>query len=209
MADAILSEGAVADANGYGLLQTINIFEAEDRTFEKWAASAANPYTYGTINRQTLLAHGNRARIPLPEVIHYYQDAWITGFWNVYRFARVILLQTLARLTMRVSLYPELAPMTTRMDRVREKVFREVDTMVNDICASIPYTLGKVDAGGWITRNPEKSLSNKAISGYTSVWPLRLALMVGTPTDSQKRYIFDQLAYIEGSMGIKQAKLNV
>jgi hypothetical protein len=191
MADAILTEGTVADANGYGLLQTINMFEAEDRSFEQWVAAAVDPYTYGALDRQTLLAQGNQAGIPLPTVIHYYHDPWIAGFWNVYRFARVILLQALAHLTMRVSLYPELAPMTPRMDGIRQKVFREVDAMVNDICASIPYTLGKVDAGGWIMRNPEKSLSNQAISAYTSVWPLRLALMVRTLMDSQKKYIFD------------------
>jgi hypothetical protein len=70
---------------------------------------------------------------------------------------------------MRVSLYPELAPMTLCMDRIREKVFREVDAMVSDIRASMPYTIGKVDAGGWILKNSQKSIENKAISGYTSV----------------------------------------
>jgi hypothetical protein len=209
MADAILCDGTVADANGYGLLQAINMFEAEDRSFEQWAAASVSPYTYGVLSRDKLLKNGNHAGIPLPEVIHYYHDSWITGFWNVYRFARVVLLQTLAQLTMRVSLYPELAPMNPRMEAIRQKVLLCVDGMVNDIFASIPYTLGKVDANGWILKPDHRSLSSKAISGYTSVWPLKLALMVRTLTDAQRKYIFDQLAYIEGSMGIKQAKPNV
>ena len=210
MADAIMAERATADANGHRLLQMISKFEAEDRSFEHWAAAAVTPYTYGTIDRQTLLAQGNGAKIPLPDAVHYYHDSWIAGFWNVYRFARIVLMQTLARLAMRVSLYPELAAMTPRMDGIREKVARDVDAMISDIFASIPYTLGKVDKGGWVVKSPKKSLSNKAISGYTSVWPLRLATtMGGTLTDSQQRYIVDQLAYIEGTMGIKQAKPNV
>jgi hypothetical protein len=203
-------EGAVADANGYRLLQTVNMFETEDRSFETWTAACVSPpYNYGLISRSVLLAKGNMAGIPLPEVVHYYHDIWVAGFWNVYRFARVILLQTLAQLTMRVSSYPELAPMTSRMDRIREKALREVDAMVNDICGSIPYTLGKIDEGGWILKNDVKSISMKAISGYTSVWPLRLALMVKTLSEGQKKYIFDQLAYIKGSMGIRQARPNV
>ena len=95
------------------------------------------------------------------------------------------------------------------MDRIRKKVFREVDIMVNDICTSIPYTPGKVDEGGWILKNDAKSIRMKVISGYTSVWLLRLALMVRTLSNGQKRYIFDRLAYIEGSIGIKQAKPNI
>jgi hypothetical protein len=203
-------DGTVADANGHRLLQTINMFEAEDRAFETWAATCLEPpYNYGKIDANVLLAKGNLAGIPLPETVHYYHDPWIAGFWNVYRFARVILLQTLAQLSMRASLYVELSSMTPRIDQIRERVFREVDAMVNDICSSIPYTLGKVDADGWVYRHDSNPISRKAISGYTSVWPLRLALMVRTLSDSQKKYIFDQLAYIEGSLGIMGAKPNV
>lgn len=186
------------------------MFEAEDRAFEAWTVECGKPpYNYGKLDANVLLAKGNLAGIPLPETVHYYHDVWISGFWNIYRFARVVLLQTLVQLSMRVSLYPELAPMTPRMDRIREKVFREVDAMVNDICSSIPYTLGKVDAGGWIYRRDSNPISMKAISGYTSVWPLRLALLVKTLSDSQRKYIFDQLAYIEGSLGIMGAKPNI
>ena len=210
MADETLKERTIAEANGYRLLQIINMFEAEDQAFETWIASCAEaPYNYVETDATGIAAHGNMAGIPLPKVVHYYHDVWIAGFWNVYRFARVILLQTLAQLTMRVSLYPELAPMNLRMDRIRAKVFSQVDAMVNDICASIPYTLGRVDAGGWTVDNEVNPISLKAISGYTSIWPLRLALMVETLSDFQRKYILDQLAHIEGSMGIKQAKPNV
>ena len=80
MADAALTEGTVADANGYGLLQLINMFKAEDRSFEEWTAAAVNPHSYGSLNQEILLAKGNRAGILLPEFISYYHDVWIAGF---------------------------------------------------------------------------------------------------------------------------------
>lgn len=86
------------------------------------------------------------------------------------------------------------------MDQIGKKVFREVDAVVNDTYVSIPYTLGKVDAYGWVLRSPEKLISQKAIAGYTSVWPLRFALrfalVVRTSTDAQREYIFE---YVLGS----------
>ena len=99
--------------------------------------------------------------------------------------------------------------MMSRMERIRAKVLSQVDAMVNDICASIPYTLGRVDAAGWTVYNEPNPTNMKAISGYTSIWPLRLALMVKTLSEGQKRHIIEQLAYIEKSMGIKHAKPNV
>lgn len=92
------------------------------------------------------------------------------------------------------------------MELLKARVIRDIDQMVNDICSSIPYTLGWVDAGGWVV---EKGPTiRKAISGYTSVWPLKLTLMVKTLTDLQKKHIIEQLAFIKGSIGIKQAKPN-
>lgn len=91
------------------------------------------------------------------------------------------------------------------MDLLTAKIFSEVDIMTDDICASIPFTLGKVDANGWTPEHGPGAVGTKAIAGYTSIWPLRLALMVKTLSVEQKRYIFKQLEYIEGSMGIRQA----
>lgn len=203
-ADKILQNQTNFDeAAGVQLLQVIEMFEAEERNFEIWRDGAVYPYSYGILNREALLGQDNVPDIPLPEEIHYYSDVWIAGFWNVYRFARFVLLQTLAKLADRVSMHPELAIKVPEMEQLKTWIFVEIDKMVNEICASIPFCLGKVHENGWISY--EGGVASKAINGLSCIWPLRVALMVKTLSPLQKKYIFDQLRYIQGSFGVRTA----
>jgi hypothetical protein len=78
-----------------------------------------------------------------------------------------------------------------------------IEKMVNDICCSIPYILGEVNERG-VT--PPNSQGVKAFAGYTSIWALRITPMVKILSTDRKRFILQQLEYIEGTMGIKQAR---
>jgi hypothetical protein len=174
--------------------------EAENRRFEVWRDTATYPFIYGLLDRSSLISQGNPDGIPLPKTIHHYQDFWMGVCWNVYRFARLQLLQTLATCVSRAREYPHLQTKFPEMEKIGIKISADIDATVNDTCASIPYILGVVDEQGWTHGVRKSELHKKALTKPNSVWPLRFLLMVKTLSDEQRTYIVEQLDYMNPKM---------
>ena len=199
VADSILLEEP-SQKSGARLLRIIFMGLAEDRRYELWRDTAEYPYLYGFLDRSSLIAQGNPDDIPLPSTIHHYQDLWIGVSWNVYRFARLVLLQTLSQCVSRVREYPDLQYKIPEMEKIGIKISADIEATVDDTCASIPYILGVVDDQGWTHGVYKSTLHTKALAKANSMWPLRCLLMVKSLNAEQKTYIFEQLKYMNPKM---------
>ncbi|KAE9372470.1 hypothetical protein N431DRAFT_558297 [Stipitochalara longipes BDJ] len=120
---------------------------------------------------------------------------------NVY-FKSIILLQTLLALTIKVTFHTHLSYAFVEMELLRLKTEKCIHEMVNHISFSVAEVLGNLEEEIWNTRTPQ---DGKAAAGYTSMWPLNIALSVKTLSQEQRAYIFRQLNFIHSRLGLRQA----
>ena len=123
--------------------------------------------------------------------------------WNVYRAARIILLQTLLNLGIRALLQTDLSHLAQYMQNLQLQTSKYIYEMVDCISNTTEVVLIKLDGRGWSERG---SQDGKAIAGYTSVFPLKVASSVKMISDEQRKHIGGQLEFIETTLGLRQAQ---
>jgi hypothetical protein len=144
----------------------------------------------------------NTARAKLPDVVHCYKDILTPGVWNTYRAARIILLQTIARLAALANLQPALSSVSVNIEEIGLKASYDLRTMVSDIFASIPYALGQVNEKGWVSRDAQPQ---KAFVAMNLILPLGVVLMADILTAEQRVYALEQLDCIHETTGVVHA----
>ena len=77
----------------------------------------------------------------------------------------------------------------------------KIQSLVSDICASVPYLLGELDQEGRL-QHPQHI---KAIGGFYLLFPLRAMLFIEKVDPDQKAWIRKRLAYIKNALGIQGA----
>ena len=114
---------------------------------------------------------------------------------------RIMLLQSI----LRCSLYQESSsssgPLSLEVTGTNIPVEDEMQEMVNDIFASVPYLLDEVDQDGNLKTPQQK----KAVGGMFLLWPLRLMLFQGPINPTQRDWIIERLVFIRNSLGIHKA----
>lgn len=201
LADSVLRRISNGESSDQELLQVLAMAQYEDQNFELWEHETEDPFVFWTVNRESLL-RSNTARAKLPDVVHCYKDILTPGLWNTYRAARIVLLQTIARLAARAKLQPGLSSVLLEIEGISLKAFNDMNTTVSDIFASVPYALGQVNEKGWTPRDAQPQ---KAFVAMNLILPLRVVLMVDTLTAGQRDYVFEQLDCIHEKTGVVQA----
>lgn len=77
----------------------------------------------------------------------------------------------------------------------------ELQKLVNNIFASVPYLLDEFDQDGSL-KSPQQK---KAVGALFLLWPLRLLLFCGPIDSAQRAWITERLMFIRNVFGIHKA----
>jgi len=167
VADVIRAE-TPSSASSHRLLDIMKSMEAEDTKSVAWIAA----------HTQTSLQHGTSLSS------EYVRESLLaTGYVHVYRAARIILLQTLFALTIKVTFHSDLSNKFKRWSCPKAQAEYNIQDMVNDISLSVSEVLENLEEESW---NKRKSQDDKATAGYVCLWPLNIAFSVKTLGDEQR-----------------------
>ena len=139
-----------------------------------------------------------------PGDVYVYSDMWIANTWNLYRWSRLVLQIFVIRLATWLQL---LVPLDSGPEFQRRAEVTK--NLVNDICASVPYSLGyarRLDGKARALKDEESSPLN-AIGGYTTLAPLAMATVIDGVPPEQRLWLRGRLAYIGREKGISRGTL--
>ncbi|KAE8441830.1 hypothetical protein EG329_004283 [Mollisiaceae sp. DMI_Dod_QoI] len=184
--------------------ELIRAAEELDRELANWARRIHIKWSYTAITRMgcSLGPHSSSSSF-VPSQIHRYPNIYAARVWNLYRVYRLIIQSILLRVSSSIYLQAN-----HHQDRV-EKANR---TMVEDVCASVPFLLGydltelkrptdsfQHESFPW----PQSSMNKTSISGHTGkfslIWPLYIACSVSSISETQRRWMRAQLRWIAES----------
>lgn len=175
-----------------------------DSKLQSWNYNLSEPYRYMELSIAETPFQQQPNLLPMqPKNVHVYHDIWMASLWNHYRFVRIRLLQTLTDCESRLNLTerPEAQMYGSNTNRTTWE-----DTlvkMVDDICASVPFLMGDIDAQG----NLKRGSGGIALGGYFLLWPLHIASSVKIISMEQREWIRGRLRHLGTVMGINQAHL--
>lgn len=140
------------------------------------------------------------------ESLMTYQQISIAAIWNYYRAVRIILLKVilglLDLLASAVGDRRECSELLQDEPMIRESI----QEMITDVCRSIPFAFGHVDAmGNPVPTSSEGKLHIRAFQGYNMLWPLWYISSCGLATPEQSHQVRTVLARVGSTLGIKLA----
>ncbi|KUJ19673.1 uncharacterized protein LY89DRAFT_580739 [Mollisia scopiformis] len=170
------------------------------------AATNLNPTTYSVVPSLFFI----------PDEIHRYSDFYAARIWNLYRVSRLIIHSILLRAESELCTRSQIDRETLK-DIHSQKVVR---TLVNGICASVPYLMGydlaqlkrpttsinSVADKMWPQDSMVKVDKSKHTGRFSLVWPLYLCSSVPSVPESQRRWMRAQLHWLAEN-GESYAKL--
>lgn len=139
-----------------------------------------------------------------PGKVDTYFDLYVAAVWNIYRKARLklidVILESSSRLQVSRSLYDE--PPAIR------KLKSEMQELVNELCASIPYHLiSDLRASLETGRASRADTPGKALGGLLLMYPLYIASCMPNVPTKQRIWMRGRLHWIGNNMGIRQATM--
>lgn len=177
---------------------------AEDLDFELtgWAFWASTQWSYSTIVRiksnEPSSSHDSNF---IPGEIHRYPNIYVARIWNLYRVSRLIIQSIISRVS---TLSTTICNGNqTRIDAVNQ-------SMVSQICASIPFLLGydcselKHSSSPppnslWPQYLPNKPRESNNTGKFSLIWPLYVASSVESLPEVQRNWLREQLSWIAGT----------
>lgn len=134
-----------------------------------------------------------------------HHDVWIAYEWNYHRTARIILHEHLLECLDRLhALYP--SPQhdndanntqdSNNLHTVTQASLTKIHTLVNDVLATVPQSLGDIDHEGRLTADTDLDTGMsagtgtpkwKGVGGYFLLWPIKTIISLPSPTAEQKR----------------------
>lgn len=130
-------------------------------------------------------------------IAHVYESKFKARLWNRYRSARLIA----TGMTVRTSTHPVLSQ-NEGLQRQRQAAICHQKVLLNDICASVPYHLGRISTRGSSGSRDGDTPDQAAIDNYENVkareafylvWPLNIACAVSVVPEDQLRWMKRQL----------------
>ncbi|MCJ1372511.1 hypothetical protein MMC20_003736 [Loxospora ochrophaea] len=206
------------------LLQVTQELVALDQDYRGLISSLSEDYTYDTVSASKFSFREPAELSPgAPKDIHIYKDVYIAAAWNHKRRTRICLLETVLdclnhlKISPRAETHlsvPELhfptSPDAPRIDfqppdipsstTVRQMIL----SLAEDVCASVPFCLGDIDADG---RLSSRGSSGMALGGFLILFPLWIAGRAEMLEPEQKAWIKDRFQQISKTMGISQAQV--
>ncbi|CZR39273.1 uncharacterized protein FPRO_05535 [Fusarium proliferatum ET1] len=166
-----------------------------DSCLSTWAQGLPPGWSYATAFNINNDARSDYA----PRSVHKYAHFYTARVWNFYRISQLILLSIRLRAS---SILPSLSDTT----KVRQKMV----ALVEDICATVPYLLGKDlcmnlqfvtnqerQEGSLLNSGSNvKRVGNVQTGKFSLVWPLFVACSATEIPQQQKDWIRKQLQYL-------------
>ncbi|MCJ1250290.1 hypothetical protein MMC30_007516 [Trapelia coarctata] len=198
--------------------------ERVDRELAAWSLEVPDLWKFRELDRFERTDDPNTAEFH-PGPIHCYNDIWTARKWNIYRSYRIlcqaIILNCLERLI------PTSTIASTDEYRRTAAISR---SMVDDICASVPFHLGfpapMYDIEYKASPNNLKDYSRddhdlpknkyfhtarykdaQALGGYYLIWELLVAANVIIIDGAQRDWIMNRLRHIGAKYGLNQATM--
>ena len=144
-----------------------------------------------------------------PGYLDKYGDVWIASAWNMYRAARIFT----RAITLNCIEWLSHTPWSAAADDRLETIVC-LRTLVDEICASVPWLIRAGTAG--LPSIPAQSElasptpqlgSRTALGGYLLIWPLFAAKGCSCIPETQSRWIYGRLLHIGETFGFNQATL--
>lgn len=126
-------------------------------------------WSFKTINRELILGNEGLAAL-LPPVIELHRDLWMVYEWNYNRAARINLHHQLLAC---IEGLPADELVSTLLQTQHEASVAIVQSLANDVLATVPQSFGDVDAAGNLAIYHEL-FGSQAIGGYFLLWPIKI-----------------------------------
>ena len=172
-----------------------------DSELAHWARKVPIEWSYTTALRMKYFYNPRLSSSTfVPNQAHRYPDLYTARVWNLYRVSRLIIQSILFRVSSCVDLHLK--------DHYRDRTDKINRSMVEDMCASVPFLLGydfselKRSTSSFHGQNlwPQTSVSKATSSAHTGkfslIWPLYIACSVSSVPEAQRRWMRAQLRWI-------------
>ena len=199
-ADNILSKSMTASEVPESLLETISKGAVLDDKLEAWAEDIPGSYRYDSFHIPDYSLENTLGLYPMPS-FHLYTNIFIASSWNLNRITRIILLTNVGRWMSALAKDSAQDRTSSGNTDCNLQVTNKIQSLVRDICASVPYLLGELDQEGSL-QHPQQT---KAIGGLCLLFPLRAMLFTESIDPVQKAWIRKRLAFIKNALGIQKA----
>ncbi|KAF7558951.1 hypothetical protein G7046_g5205 [Stylonectria norvegica] len=162
-------------------------------------------WAFRTLSRSEL--KGDPVLIPqLPATIQLHRDVWMAYEWCYHRTARIILHQRLLTFlrtasSNTIAKTPEAA---TKMARWEVSSILTIQTLVDEVLATVPQFFGDVDHLGRCLDNRSETPRCQAIGAYLLLWPMKIIKSPeGMSTHAQKDAALTVFERIRECTGMK------
>lgn len=180
-----------------------------DSCLSTWAQELPSAWSYATALN---INNGARSDFALRSV-HRYAHFYTARVWNLYRVSQLILLSIRLRAS-------SILPSSSDTSKIRQRM----GALVEDICATVPYLLGKdlckmnlhfvashtrQEVSLLTPSSTAKRVGNVQTGKFSLVWPLFVACSATEIPQQQKDWIRKQLQYLaQGGVPIAQTVCN-
>lgn len=183
------------------LMQSARTF---DLGYERWSQELPAEWQYQDIEPWLGATNRTSSMDSTSRPIHLYQNLWFASSRNYYRLSliilHIILLQGAKKLGI-TNWSTEMSSDTAQPIHDAERSMRLIHALKAEICASIPFCVGKIDSHGNLMPN----MPGNAVGGYFTLWPLMHMYSCEYSTAQQVRDAAAALEYIGRVLGIKRA----
>jgi hypothetical protein len=193
------------------LLADVELLNSE---FDRWRRQLPSAWDYRVQKRLDDVEPVNMNGGYVLRRIHTYADVRTARLWNLYRLSRIILHFIAIRTRNVQPLGHSNSYCTYKFDSATS----DVQCLVDDICASVPFLSGPKDSGlakkvhQKPLRNYGRSASNSVNhkpgpdgpdGRYSLLWPLYLASSVDTISEAQQKWIHQQMLLLAEPVATK------
>ncbi|KAL6722057.1 hypothetical protein ACLMJK_001162 [Lecanora helva] len=200
-ADELISQAI----SGQGSLSALSAVTAQGRQLDaqlaEWGANASGNFAYQILSPFAGSCIGRRVSSQDGPTVHLYSSFSMACLWNFHRCTRIMLNRCMTHCVTESEKLDKSSPARTDMPTIQMQLTSLITSLIDDICASVPYLLGEIDQQG----NLQRSTQNRAVGGLLLIWPLRVAFDIGCAKPAQKVWIRRQLTYIKNIYGINGA----
>lgn len=195
----VLSDPSASKAQLRRLKKQANLLNKEFSLWPLCQPKEWMPQTVGIIERQSRNGETSQENMPFwPGRVDSYFDLYVAGIWDAYRKCRLKLLQVVVNCA-------------TRLDEktsAAQKLEAEIQGLVDDMCASIPFHLA-ADLDGLSSDNAVSRLDapGRPVGGLLLMYPLYIASTLPIVPSAQRAWMKGRLRWIGTQMGIRQAAM--
>ncbi|KAE9365196.1 hypothetical protein N431DRAFT_96771 [Stipitochalara longipes BDJ] len=181
-------------------------FEKLEQANCQWNEDARIAFPYRIAHHNS----GDHRNVDSTSTIEYhtYRGFWSGALWNKHRGAIITLNQALLeRLDAAKINAPDGDFTTTNMIELRHKATITIQTMIREVFASIPFSLGDIPPYNTDSLKCKSSTTGlpKSVGGYFLVWPLTVILRCPIASETQRNQARAALIRIGRQFGISHA----